>query len=244
VSIPSSPASEPDSPADARRLAEDALRRFGYQRVRSPGRGASVEPAFWVRARGPAREAFPVFVQASPDDSPGRAVERMLRTGERPAAPRRRGAIVVVRSDRAAEEAWRRVRTVRASPLDEVSILVVPSGLGARRSAHWHAAVVEPNELGRLATGVVVGLFRRATALAEAGGSAELDFEEMLAELKTRFRVDVHRSLGVRSDEDALFILYQIALRDAYAPGEQSATLHQVVLTPSGPASRLPWFSG
>ncbi len=53
----------------------------------------------------------------------------------------------------------------------------------------------------------------------------------------------MNRSLGVKADEDALFLLYQLAQRDAYAPGEPGANLHLLVLKPTGPAARLPWFA-
>jgi photosystem II stability/assembly factor-like uncharacterized protein len=45
-------------------------------------------------------------------------------------------------------------------------------------------------------------------------------------------------SLPVRSVEGA------VGERDAYAPGDPGANLHLLVLKPSGPAARLPWFSG
>ena len=91
-----------------------------------------------------------------------------------------------------------------------------------------------------MGTGVVVGMFRRAQ---DSEGASPVDFEEMLGILKTRFGIDVHRSLGVSSDEDALFLLYQLALRDSYAPGDPGANLHLLVLKPTGPAARLPWFA-
>ena len=93
----------------------------------------------------------------------------------------------------------------------------------------------------RIATGVVVGLFRRAQA---AEGSNQVDFEELLTLLKGRFGIDVNRSLGVQSDEDALYLLYQLATRDSYAPGDPGSSLHLLVLKPTGPAARLPWFAG
>ncbi|HEV2167187.1 MAG TPA: hypothetical protein VGS23_09485, partial [Thermoplasmata archaeon] len=65
-----------------------------------------------------------------------------------------------------------------------------------------------------------------------------------LATLRARFHVDVAGSLGVASDEDALWMMYQLALRHGYAPGDPSGNLHMLVLKPTGPAARLPWFSG
>ena len=84
-----------------------------------------------------------------------------------------------------------------------------------------------------------MGLFRRA----QDEGSGQIDFSEILTILRRRFGVDPHRSLGVASDEDALFLLYQLALRDAYAPGDPGANLHLIVAKPGGPAGRLPWFA-
>ena len=81
-----------------------------------------------------------------------------------------------------------------------------------------------------------------SNALSEAG-SSQIDFEEMLTLLKSRFGIDVHGSLGVKTDEDALFLLYQLALRDSYAPGDAGANVHVLVLKPTGPAARLPWFA-
>jgi hypothetical protein len=91
-----------------------------------------------------------------------------------------------------------------------------------------------------VATGVVVGLFRRAQALES---SSQVDFEEMLALIRDRFGIDVPRSLNVASDEDALYVLYQLAQRDSYVPGDPGANLHMIVLRPTGPSARLPWFA-
>ena len=142
----------------------------------------------------------------------------------------------------AAEEAWERLsRTGRAPTEHDVSILVVPSESASERTAHFALRRAEPRELLRIATGVVVGLFRRSR---DEDGAGALDFGEMLQALRGRFGIDVHRSLGVRSDEDALFVLYQLAQRDAYAPGDAGSNLHLLVLKPTGPAARVPWFAG
>ncbi len=123
-----------------------------------------------------------------------------------------------------------------------------PRGLDPRRPPaerpedppHFHLRVAEPREVLAISTGIVAGLFHRAAA---GDGGSPVDFEELLALLTTRFGIDVHRSLGVGSDEDALFILYQLASRDSYAPGDSGANLHLLVLKPTGPAARLPWFA-
>jgi hypothetical protein len=226
---------------DRLRAAETVLKRLGYARVPPARREAEVEPAFWVQESGVPRRTFPVFVQASAEGPAAGHVERWVAGAGMPPAPNRR-AILVVPSDRAAEETWARIaRTPGAAIETEVSFLVVPSGERAEPAgAHFHLRVAEPKEVLRLATGIVVGLFRRARAAEESG---QVDFEELLALLKGRFGIDVPRSLGVRSDEDALFLLYQLALRDSYAPGDPGANLHLLVLKPTGPAARLPWFA-
>ena len=122
-----------------------------------------------------------------------------------------------------------------------MSVLVVPAGERTDPTPpHFHLRIAEPAEILRLATGIVVGLFRRAQASDESG---QIDFEELLGLLRQRFGVDVNRSLGVRSDEDALYLLYQLAQRDSYAPGDPGQNLHLLVLKPTGPAARLPWFA-
>jgi hypothetical protein len=227
--------------SDRLRVAEHVLRKLGYARVAPARREPEVEPAFWVQEAGVPRRTFPVFVEppASPSANPG--VDRWVASSRTARAPGRR-AIFVVPSDRAAEETWARLARSGAPTLEsEVSVLVVPAGeRTAPETPHFHLRVAEPRELLRLATGVVVGLFRRAQAAEEPG---QIDFEEMLGALRQRFGIDVQRSLGVRSDEDALFLLYQLAQRDSYAPGDPGANLHLLVLKPTGPAARLPWFA-
>lgn len=221
-------------PVPSPKEAEAALKRLGYAKIAPVARDLPVRPEFWVQESGVPRRTFPVFIEAP------RTPELKLEAWARSARAAARRAIVIVPTDRAAEEAWRRVRHGAPASVDsELAILVLPRDAPAARP-HWHAGQVSPKELLRLATGVVVGLFRRAQA---SEGSAQVDFEEMLEILKGRFRVDVHRSLGVASDEDALFLLYQLAVRDAYAPGDAASNLHVLVLKPTGPASRLPWFA-
>ena len=216
------------------------LRRLGYARVEPGQRSREPGVAFWVQESGVPRRTFPVFVPARERSSLTEGIGRWLeRTTADPPASRR--AIFVVPSDAAAQEAWDRLtETGRAAVEDDVSILVVPPEPAAERIGHFALRQTAPRELLRAATGVVVGLFRRAR---DDDGAGAVDFGEMLQLLRGRFGIDVHRSLGVRSDEDALYVLYQLAQRYAYAPGEAGASLHLLVLKPTGPAARVPWFA-
>src|SRR5579863_2429253 len=219
----------PPAATDFRRKAETALRQLGYSIV-VPKASAPVEPEFWVREPGGRHRTRPVFVGPT-------LPERVAREPARLSSP-----IVVVPSDLEAREAWSQRRRAPGTPVDaELSILVLPPQPDAKSEPHWHAGAVARDEVLRLATGIVVGLFRRSGAI---DGGLPIDFEELLLLLRHRFGVDVHESLGVRSDEDALFVLYQLAQRDAYAPGDSGASLHTLVLRPTGTAARVPWFAG
>ncbi|MGA7922541.1 MAG: hypothetical protein WCA77_01000 [Thermoplasmata archaeon] len=220
------------------REAEVALKRLGYSRVPPAHRTAAEGPAFWVQEAGVPRRMFPVFVETETPVPRAKFDNWMTVPTTPPAASRR--AIVVVADDRVAEKTWAEWRK-RGDRDPELSILVVPPADGPSGGAHWHARLVDRAELLQLATGVVVGLFRRSQ-LTE--GTGQIDFEEMIQALRGRFGVDVHASLGVTTDADALFLLYQLAQRDAYAPGDIATNLHTLVLRPTGPAARLPWFSG
>jgi hypothetical protein len=227
--------------SDLQRTAETILKKLGYSRVPPVHRSPPVEPTFWVQEAGVPRRTFPVYVppstRASGVDGVDRWVEGVRREPVRPSR-----AIFVVPTDTAAEEAWAHLSGSSGATIDhEVSILVVPLTERAEEGAHFHLRQAEPREVLRIATGIVVGLFRRAHA---SEGSSPVDFEELLTLLKGRFGIDVHRSLHVGSDEDALFLLYQLAMRDSYAPGDPGANLHALVLKPTGPAARLPWFAG
>lgn len=227
--------------AERTKDAESVLRRLGFSKVR-PERRHSVDPeaTFYVQEPGFPRRTFPVFVPTSTAPELSDRIGRWLETGKAATSPRRR-AIFVAPSDSAAEEAWAQLGT--APTVDapgSVSILVLPRGTSAPGSGHFHLRRASPAELLKVATGIVVGLFRRAQA---SDGSSPIDFEEMLEALRAQFDLDVHRSLGVDSDEDALYLLYQLALRDTYAPGDGGANLHTLVLKPTGPAARLPWFA-
>jgi hypothetical protein len=222
---------------DRVREAESTLRRLGYARVEPGTRDASAPPAFWVQEAGVPRRTFPVFVP--PTGERGEAGPWAGTAKPDPSRPSHR-AIVVVGTDVAAEETWHQIASAGGAEIDsEVRILVLGAGETVR--PHWHAIVVDRATLLRLSTGVVVGMFRRAFASA---GQSPVDFSELLEILRERFHLDVQRSLGVTSDEDALFLLYQLAQRDSYAPGDAASNLHSLVLKPTGPAARLPWFAG
>jgi len=229
------------SPSERARNAEVVLKKLGYSKVSNPRREHAVEPSFWVQESGVPRRTFPVFVPSGEQSAVESGIERWV-AGVRDARPSQRRAIFVVPTDETAEEAWARFSsTAGRSAIDhEVSILVVPPSGRSDDVPHFHLRVAEPREILGISTGIVVGLFRRAAA--EEGGNP-VDFEELLTLLTTRFGIDVHRSLGVRSDEDALYVLYQLALRDSYAPGDAGANLHTLVLKPTGPAARLPWYA-
>jgi hypothetical protein len=218
--------------------AEKVLRRFGYARVDPHRREPVAEPSFWVQEAGVPRRTFPVYLAGQR----GGAEEPIDRWVEKArATPSARRAIFIVPNDTAAEAAWSRLSSTPGSTIDnEVSILVVPPAPRAESQVHFHLRLATPREILRISTGIVVGLFRRAQ---ESEGASPVDFEEMLGLLRSRFGIDVGRSLGVTSDEDALFLLYQLALRDSYAPGDPGANLHLLVLKPTGPAARLPWFA-
>lgn len=225
------PSERPEPTADPNRVrhAEAALRRLGFARV-DPTSGSGVRPEFWVQESGVPRRRFPVFLDAMATPPPAR-------TGGTAGGARR--AIVVVENEQAAADAWERAREGPGGPFDsELSILVVPRRSDAGREAHFHVGTLDRAEILRLATGVVVGLFRRAES-----GEGQVDFGEMLRLMRRQFSVDVHASLGVSEDEDALFLLYQMAQRHTWAPGDGGASLHGLVLKPSGPAARLPWFA-
>ncbi|MGA8664437.1 MAG: hypothetical protein WB809_05150 [Thermoplasmata archaeon] len=218
--------------------AEKVLRRFGYARIDPSRREPAVEPSFWVQEAGVPRRTFPVYLPGQRGEVEGPIDKWVEGTRSGPAGHR---AIFIVPTDTAAEAAWSRLSRTPGSTIDnEVSILVVPPTPRPDAPAHFHLRVVPHVEVLRIATGIVVGLFRRAQ---ESEGSSPVDFEEMLGLLRARFGIDVHGSLGVGSDEDALFLLYQLALRDTYAPGDPGANLHLLTLKPTGPAARLPWFA-
>jgi hypothetical protein len=223
--------------ASRTREAEVALRRLGYARVSPERRLREPDASFWVQEAGVPRRTYPVYVPPGDRATLSDRIDRWLDAG----AGSRRRAIFVAPNDAAADELWARLTARVGSTIDhELSILVIPPEARPEEAGHFHRRIASPGEVLRIATGVVVGLFRRAQS---PEGAGPVDFEEMLELLKGRFGLDVQRSLNVRSDEDALFVLYQLALRDAYAPGDPGANLHLLVLKPTGPAARLPWFA-
>ena len=227
--------------AERTREAEDALRRLGYARVLPERRGShDPDAAFWVQEPGLPRRTAPVYVASPEPRALAERIDRWLTVGPPGPAGARR-AIFVAPSDAAAEELWADLAPRQGADVGgRVSILVVPRKDASGASGHFHLRRASPGEVLRVATGVVVGLFRRARVLEQG---TQIDFEEMLVALRHQFGIDVARSLGVESDEDALFLLYQLALRDSYAPGDGGANLHLLVLKPTGPAARLPWFA-
>jgi hypothetical protein len=234
-----SPQSPPEPVADPLRTAEAALARLGFSRIPPVTRGAALTPEFWVREAGVPRRAFPVFVEGGGSASEPPRHARWVRGSAGPAETPPR-AIVVVPSDAAARAAWDSGRNGPDGPIEsELAILVVPRSKGAE-AAHWHRGTLPPRTLLRLATGIAVGLFRQAQA---EEGSAQVDFAEMLEILKNRFRIDVAGSLGVQTDEESLYVLYHLAVRDSYAPGDPGSELFSLVLRPFGPGPRVPWFA-
>jgi hypothetical protein len=219
------------------REAETALKELGFSKARAGGHRPVPAPSFWVESPRTRRRSIPVYV-----DRAGAVVPTVMPPAD--ATPETEGAspILVVPTDAAAESAWSLVPKTRGllAPT-KLRILVLRDPQGTARSPHWHLVTVPPREILRLATGIVVGMYRRAFS---ASGPGDIDFSELLGTLRHEYHIDVQRSLGVQSDEDALFILYHLALRDTFAPGNIAGNLHSIVANPTGPAARIPWFAG
>lgn len=229
------------SPADEElvREAEAALRDLGFPKARSAGSRPSPAPSFWVENPRPRRRSIPVYV-----DRAGAVLPGVMPPADATPDPDAdvTPSILVVPTDAAAESAWRLVPQTRgAMAPTKLRILVLRDPKGTSRAPHWHLLVVPPREVLRLATGIVVGMYRRAFS---GSGPGDIDFGELLGTLRQEYHVDVQKSLGVQSDEDALFVLYHLALRDTFAPGNIAGNLHSIVANPTGPASRIPWFAG
>ena len=217
--------------------AEAALRDLGYPKARSAGPRSAPAPSFWVENPRTRRRSIPVYVDRAGAVLPG-VMPTVDATPDADLTP----PILVVPTDAAAESAWSLVpKTRNTMGPSKVRILVLRDPDGTARAPHWHLVAVPPREVLRLATGVVVGMYRRAFS---GSGPGDIDFGELLGTLRQEYHVDVQRSLGVQSDEDALFILYHLALRDTFAPGNIAGNLHSIVANPTGPASRIPWFAG
>ena len=224
----------PEPTAEAVRAAEAALQRLGYHRV---PRTAAPGPSFWVQEAEVPKRTFPVFLFDGPADVAASALRAWRASAQREGRPPR--AILVVPTERAAEAALGGAPPREAAG-SELAVLVVPRTAQPAMEPHWHTLVLSPREVLDIATGVVVGLFKRAQS---QEGSTEIDFQEMLQILRRRFRIDLYASLGVDSDEAVLFLLYQLAQKYNFAPGDPAASLHTLVLRPTGPAGRLPWFA-
>ncbi|MFZ0830266.1 MAG: hypothetical protein WCB18_05490 [Thermoplasmata archaeon] len=217
--------------------AEAALRDLGYPKARSAGHRSAPTPSFWVENPRTRRRSIPVYV-----DRAGAVLPGMMPPADATPDADLTPPILVVPTDAAAESAWGLVPKTRSTMgPSKVRILVLRDPEGTARAPHWHLVAVPPREVLRLATGVVVGMYRRAFS---GSGPGDIDFGELLRTLRQEYHVDVQRSLGVQSDEDALFILYHLALRDTFAPGNIAGSLHSIVANPTGPASRIPWFAG
>lgn len=206
----------------------------------------------WVRPPGKSASAYPVFVEPrSPTSADARADELVSRwsDGFRVGAPGAGGSsILVVESDASAELAGRKLLDSAPTPqsltVSRTRILVHPRKKGVPEVAppHWHRMRLPPRTLLILATGTLVGLAQRTQGSGEASG-VPIDVEGMMRALRRTFLVDIEGSLGVQREEDAMFLLYQLALKETYAPGDQGASLHELVNDPKGPAARLPWFA-
>ena len=221
------------------REAEAALRELGFSKARPAGHRPPLAPSFWVENPRTRRRSIPVYV-----DPAGAAVPGVIPSVDSGSDSEVEGAppILVVPTDAAAESVWGLVPKTRGllAPT-KIRILVLRDPKGAAKAPHWHLVAVPPREVLRLATGIVVGMYRRAFT---GSGPGDIDFSELLGALRQEYHLDVQRSLGVQSDEDALFILYHLALRDSFAPGNIAGNLHSIVANPTGPASRIPWFAG
>jgi hypothetical protein len=221
------------------REAEGALRDLGYPKARSAGSRPTAAPSFWVENPRTRRRSIPVYVDRAGAALPG-VLPPTDATPDPDADPT--PPILVVPTDAAAESAWSLVPKNRGVPTpSKLRILVLRDPKGEARAPHWHLVTVPPREVLRISTGIVVGMYRRAFT---GNGPSDIDFSELLGTLRQEYHIDVQRSLGVQSDEDALFILYHLALRDSFAPGNIAGNLHSIVANPTGPASRIPWFAG
>ncbi len=221
------------------REAEAALRDLGFPKTRPAGNRPTPAPSFWVASRTTRHRSIPVYV-----DRAGGVLPGVMPPADATPDPdaEQSSPILVVPTDAAAESAWSLMPKPRGllAPT-KLRILVLRGSPGDARAPHWHLVTVPPREVLRLATGIVVGMYRRAFS---GSGPGDVDFSELLVTLRQEYHIDVQRSLGVQSDEDALFILYHLALRDTFAPGNIAGNLHSIVANPTGPASRIPWFAG
>jgi hypothetical protein len=228
------------------------LTKMGFSWIPGSPSPRAAQADLWVRPPGAAKDASPVFVEpTSPTSADARAQELVARwsDGVRESPTSAWGpSILVVGSDASAELAG--TKLIASAPLpvslvvSRTRILVHPrrSQEPEHASPHWHRLRLPPRTLLMLATGTLVGLAQRSPG-GEGGQGVPIDVEGMLRELRRTFLVDIEGSLGVKREEDAMFLLYQLALKETYAPGDQGASLHELVNDPKGPAARLPWFA-
>ncbi len=240
--------SSPSDPPGVQRVLEG----MGF-RPESPRAGRpAAEADFWVRAPGTPGRKLPVFSslkdRATAPEGPAALLARWSRGLRSAGAPTPWGSILVVDGDEAARHVVEGL-TEGPAPVDRferffVRILVRSPGSPEDSRAHWRWEhhKVRGAELLTLATGTLLGLAQRSRA---EGGEEGLtvDLPGMVRELKGTLLVDLEGSLGVESTEDALFLLYQLAQRHGYAPGDQGGSLHELIAQPQSPAARLPWFS-
>jgi len=241
-----------DLPPSEQPGLQRVLEGMGY-RPEPSGAGRPVPEAdFWVRAPGYPGRPLPVFSslkdRTTPPEGPSALLARWSRSLRSAQDAPPWGSILVVDGD---EDARRVVEglTQGTSPPDRfarffVRILVRSFGPSGDRRSHWRweRHRVSGPELLTLATGTLLGLAQRSRAEGSEEGFT-VDLPGMVRELKGTLLVDLEGSLGVESTEDALFLLYQLAQRHGYAPGDQGGSLHELIGQPQSPAARLPWFS-
>lgn len=260
--VPSAPKPTAGRPVeDERQALLTTLQKLGFapttRRGPSPWDGADL----WVRSSRN-RSVLPVLVEGIQPPSHEERTRQLLErwsTGLRltGSPSQESSSILVVDSDSSAELAS--LGMVSASPVplslavSRTRILVHPrrSGEAAAASApasapHWHRLRLPPRVVLMLATGALVGLAERAQGEGSeegGGGAVPIDVEGMFRALRQVFSIDIEGSFGVTREEDAMFLMYQLALKETYAPGDQGASLHELVNNPKGPGARLPWFA-
>lgn len=241
------PAGGPKGRTGRLRTIAQTLLKMGYPPVASVASGARREVDLWVVREGGSVQ-LPVYISPASTgprvEEEAAALIRRWSEGNRTAEVALTPSILVVSNDMAASAAARNL--FETSPISApattttAAILVVPPEEGR---PHWHRYILPPRQVLTLATGTILGLtLRQGSINPEGEGGPNLDFAAMLHHLKFTLHVDVEGSLGVTSEEDALFMLYQLAIRYGYAPGDHGSSLHMLTLKPSSPASRVPFY--
>lgn len=244
----------PAAPEGDRQLLLSTLQKMGFLPTSPSVRSGGNDADLWVRSsRG--RNVVGVFVEAPstlPNEVRTRELVERWSSGLGITSPAGKGgsSILVVDSDNSAATAGQAMVTASPMPLSvaiaRTRILVLPrKGEGESPSAHWHRLRLPPRVVLMLATGTLVGLAQRNRGddEGEGEGAVPIDIEGMFRALRQTFSVDIEGSFGVKREEDAMFLMYQLALKETYAPGDQGASLHELVHNPKGPAARLPWFA-